>query len=76
MEDKHWEKLKSKLNDQLADIRKHGGSSGTWSVCGRMYREVLKVMEAIESGRDSELIPFNCCFKTEKEIKFEMTGGD
>lgn len=69
MEDQHWQKLKEKLNAQLVDIARHSGSSGTWQVCARMYREVLKVMSAIETGEEDCLIPFNCCFKTQEEIK-------
>lgn len=68
-EKRKWNKLREKICDQLSDIGKHKGCSGSWGVSGRMYREVLKVMDAIEHGTEDELIPFNACFKTEEEIQ-------
>lgn len=35
----------------------------------RPYREVLKMMAAIENGTQDELKPCNCMWKTEDEIK-------
>ena len=59
----NWNILKEKLNEQIADCRKYG------SRFQRPYREVLKMMEAIENGTEDELIPNNCVWKTKEEIE-------
>lgn len=59
----NWKILKEKLNEQIADCRKYG------SRFQRPYREVLKMMTAIENGTQDDLIPNNCQWKTEDEIK-------
>ena len=59
----NWEILKEKLNEQIVDCRKYG------SRFQRPYREVLKMMAAIENGTQDELKPCNCSWKTEEEIK-------
>ena len=66
--DGKWEILKRKLQEQKKDCRKHSGSSGLYSVCSRCYSEVLKIMDAIENGTESELKPFNGVWHTDEEI--------
>ena len=58
----NWEILKEKLNEQIADCRKYG------SRFQRPYREVLKMMAAIENGTQDVLKPCNCSWKTQEEI--------
>ena len=58
----NWEILKEKLNEQIVDCRKYG------SRFQRPYREVLKMMAAIENGTQDELKPCNCSWKTQEEI--------
>ena len=62
-------RLKERLGEQLADIKKHYGSSGNWGTCSRCYREVLKLIDAIEKGTDRNLKVWNCGWHTEEEIK-------
>lgn len=59
----NWGILKEKINEQIADCGKYG------SRFQRPYREVLKMMAAIENGTQEELKPNNCLWKTEEEIK-------
>lgn len=61
-------RLKERLVEQLADIKKHYGSSGNWSTCSRCYREVLRLIDAIENGTDKGLKAWNCGWHTEEEI--------
>ena len=65
----NWELLKQKLNEQLTDIDKHSGASGNWSVCRRIYNEVLNMMTAIEQKRSEELLPFNGVWHTKEEMQ-------
>lgn len=58
-----WNILKRKLDAQIEDCGKYGGRFQ------RPYREVLKMMEAIENGTEDELIPNNCVWKTKEEIE-------
>ncbi len=58
----NWNILKEKLNEQIKDCGRYG------SRFQKPYYEVLKVMEAIEKGRQDNLKPYNCLWKTEKEI--------
>ena len=71
----NWEILKEKINEQLKDIRHHSGISGNWNTCGRMYMEVLKMMNAIEKGKQNELVPHNCMWKTKEEIEDIMSDS-
>lgn len=66
--DGKWETLKSKIQEQNKECLNHRGSSGTYSVCSRCYNEVLKLMDAIENGTESELKPFNGVWHTDEEI--------
>ena len=59
----NWSILKEKINEQLADCKKYGSRFPV------PYREVLKMMEAIENGTQDELKPYNCVWRTEEEIK-------
>ena len=59
----NWEILKQKLDEQIKDCKKYGYRFQ------RPYREVLKMMDAIEKGTQDELKPNNCLWKTEEEIK-------
>ncbi len=59
----NWDILKEKIQEQLDDINRHRGCSGSWNTCGKMYREVLKMMSAIENGVENELKPDNCIWK-------------
>ncbi len=61
-----WNILKEKLSEQIEDCKKYGCRFQ------RPYCEVLKMMEAIENGTQDELIPNNCIWKTEEEIKESM----
>ena len=58
-----WIMLKRKLDEQIEDCGKYG------SRFQRPYREVLKMMTAIENGTEDELIPNNCVWKTKEEIE-------
>ena len=58
----NWEVLKKMLEEQIVDCRHYG------SRFQRPYREVLKVMKAIEEGKQDELKPNNCTWKTQEEI--------
>lgn len=73
--DGKWEILKSKLQEQKKDCQNHRGSSGSYSVCSRCYNEVLKIMDAIENGTESELKPFNGVWHTDGEIE-ELLKND
>lgn len=65
----NWIKLKEKLGEQLADIKKYRGSSGNWGVCRKCYLDVLKLMEYIENGEEDTLKAWNCGWHTEEEIE-------
>lgn len=71
-----WEKLRDKIEAQLEDISRHGGASGTNGTCYRIYREVLKMMDAIDLGSEDTLLPYNCVWKTESEIKEIREDGN
>ena len=60
-----WNILKEKLDEQIADCRRYG------SRFQRPYREVLKVMDAIENGTQDDLMPYNCTWKTVEEKQKE-----
>lgn len=59
----NWNILKEKLNEQIVDCGKYG------SRFQKPYREVLKMMTAIENGTQDKLKPNNCLWKTDEEIK-------
>ena len=60
-----WDILKEKLNEQIADSNRYGFRFS------RPYREVLKMMTAIENGTQDTLKPNNCLWKTEEELNNE-----
>lgn len=68
----NWQKLKDKLNEQISEINEHSGSSGSSNASKRSYYEVLKMMDYIEQGKQNELIPYNCLWKTQEEIAQEV----
>jgi hypothetical protein len=68
----NWQKLKDKLNEQISEINEHSGSSGSSNASKRSYYEVLKMMDYIEQGKQNELIPHNCLWKTQEEIAKEV----
>ena len=52
------------LNEQIEDVKQY--HERTFNPA---YREVLKVMEAIEQGTEDILIPYNCMWKTKEYIE-------
>ena len=64
----NWQTLRERINEQLTDCCKHSGCSGNWGICARLYKEVLKEMDRIEGGTQSEYAPFNGVWHTNEEI--------
>lgn len=72
----NWGILREELKKQINDCDRHRGASGNWSVCSRIYREVLNEMERIEDGTEVNFIPFNGTWKTRDEIDEMLKDKD
>ena len=59
----NWSILKEKIQEQIKDCKRYGGRFAV------PYYEVLKMMGAIENDTENELVPYNCLWKTKKEIE-------
>jgi len=73
---KYWEYLKTRLEEQLEDCRKHRGCSGNWKAVSAAYRSVQRMMRHLESCEDGKLIPFNGVWHTKEEIDEMLNSTD
>lgn len=64
----NWNILRERIKAQLEDCRRHRGCSGSLGVVSRAYNEVLNEMDRIESGTQSDYVPYNGVWKTKNEI--------